>query len=70
MPFSASDAVAIDRLGIDVMDLHLAARVDSGVNERFRERLVRFGEIDVLADHRDVHLVLGMHERVDEPVPH
>ena len=29
------DAVALDRFRIDVMDLHLAAGVDSGVRQRF-----------------------------------
>ena len=64
-----ADAVAFDRLRIDVMDLHLAAGMDAGVDQRFGQRLVRLREIDILAHHRHVHLVLGMHQRVDQLVP-
>ena len=52
------------------MDLHLAAGMDPGVGQRFGQRFVRLGEIDVLADHRHVHFVLGMHECVDQLVPY
>ncbi len=62
-------AVALDRLGIDVVDVHLAAGMDAGVRQRLRQRLVRLRQIDVLADHRDVHRVLGMLQRLDEAVP-
>jgi CTP synthase len=40
--------------------------VDAGVDQCLGQRLVRLGEIDVLAHHRDVHRVLGMLERVDQ----
>src|SRR5207244_4717923 len=40
-PAKSADAVAFDRLRIDVMDLHLAAGMDAGVDQRFGQRLVR-----------------------------
>ncbi len=39
------------------------------MRQRLGQRLVRFGQVDVLADHRDVHAVLGMLERVDQRAP-
>ena len=49
-----TDPALLDALGIDVLNLDARAGVDAGVNQRFRERLVRLGEIDVFADDRDV----------------
>src|SRR5690606_30750981 len=54
----------------DVFDVDLRARVDAGVHQRFGQRLVRFGQVDVLADHADGELVLGVFERLDQVVPH
>ena len=51
------------------MDVDLAPRVDAGVDQRLGQRLVRFGEVDVLADHRDVDRMLRVHQRVDQRVP-
>jgi hypothetical protein len=39
------------------------------MGQRFVQRLVRIGQVDVLADHRDIHLALRMLERLDDPVP-
>ena len=39
------------------------------VDQRFGQRLVRFRQVDVLADHRDVHFVPRMLERIDQLVP-
>src|SRR5690606_5775415 len=36
----------------------------------FRQRLVRFGEIDILADHADAHMVLGVANGFDQAFPH
>jgi hypothetical protein len=36
----------------------------------FGQRLVGFGEIDVLADEGDVDLVLRMFQRIDQLLPH
>ena len=68
--FQGIETVALDRFRIDVVDLHFAAGVDARMGQRLRQRLVRFGEIDILADHRNVHVVLGVHHRVDQLVPH
>ena len=51
------------------MDVDLAAGVNTGVRQRFRQRFVRFGEVDILADHRDVHRVFRVLQRRDEAVP-
>src|SRR5690606_7824580 len=45
--FQAGGAFLFDDLGIKVFDVHTATGVDAGVGERFRQRLVRFGEIDI-----------------------
>jgi hypothetical protein len=49
--------------------MRTGAGVDAGVAERLVERLVRVRQIDVLADHADLDLVLRMLERDDELVP-
>ena len=65
----AVDAFAFQHLGVDVVDVDLRARVHAGVGQRLGQRLVRFRQVDILADHRDVHFVLRMLERVDQLVP-
>src|SRR5437773_3226047 len=64
-----ADAVLLDRLRIHVTDVDPAARVDPGVDERLVQRLVGIGEVDILADHGDGDLVLGMLERLDQLFP-
>jgi len=39
------------------------------VDQRLGQRLVRLGQVDVLADHRDAHRVLRAIERLDDPRP-
>ena len=51
------------------MNVHLGARVDARVDQRLGQRLVRFGQVDVFADHGDVHFVRRVLERIDQPVP-
>jgi hypothetical protein len=48
------------------VDVDLAAGVHAGMDQRFGQRLVGFGEVDVLADEGDVDLVLRVLERVDQ----
>src|SRR6267143_301160 len=64
-----ADAFLLDDFRIHVTDVDPAARMDSRMNQRFVERLVGIGEIDVLADHRDGDLVLRMLERLDQLFP-
>src|SRR5690606_7415131 len=66
----ACRALALDALRVDVVDHRPGAGVDPGVNQRLRERLVRFREVDVLSDQRDVHFRLRVLEPVYEPLPH
>ncbi len=40
------------------------------MHQRLGERLVRFGQVDVLADEGNIDLVLRVLERIDEPFPH
>ena len=57
-PCSASDSTPsrFDLFRVDVMDVDLASALDAGVDERLGQRLVRLGQVDVLADHGDVAL--------------
>ena len=64
-----ANPVALDHLRVDIMNLHLAPRVNAGVRQRFGQRLVRFGQVDIFADHRDVHFVLWMHQGIDQLTP-
>jgi hypothetical protein len=43
--------------------------MDARVRQRLVERLVRIGQVDVLADHADRDFVLGMIERVEHALP-
>ena len=63
-------AVLLDLLGIDVLDIHARFRVDGGVTQRFDERLVRFGQIDILADHADGDVVLRILDGLHQTRPH
>ena len=51
------------------MDLDLGFRVHAGMHQRFGQRLVGFGQVDILADEGDVDLVLWVHQRVRQLVP-
>ena len=62
-------AVALDLFRVDVDDVDLGASVDAGVLQRFGQRLVRLGQIDVLAHHRDLDRVVRLLDRVDDVVP-
>src|SRR5438034_4060354 len=65
-----ADAVLFDRLRIHVADADPAARVDPGVDEPLVQRLVGIGKVDILADHGNGDLVLGMLERLDQLFPY
>ncbi|OPZ03600.1 MAG: hypothetical protein BWZ09_02352 [Alphaproteobacteria bacterium ADurb.BinA305] len=52
------------------MDPDLRLGMHAGVVERLDQRLVRLGKVHVLADETDIHGLLRVLERVDEPVPH
>jgi hypothetical protein len=43
--------------------------VDAGVRQRFRQRLVRLCQVDVLANHCDPDRALGVLEAIDQPSP-
>ena len=51
------------------MDGNLGARVNAGVNQGFRQGFVRFGQVDVLANHRDIDRVIGMLECIGQTPP-
>ena len=67
--FEHRRAFGFDALRIDVVDRDAALGVDSRVHERLAQRLVRLGEVDVLADHRDAHFALRVLEPVHEAIP-
>ncbi len=63
-------AVLFQRFGINVMHLDPAARVDARMHQRFSQRLIGFGEIDIFANEGDIHFVLRVFQRIDQLVPH
>src|SRR5207237_143197 len=65
----AVDTVAFHGFRIEVMNGALAAGVNAGVGQRVAQRYVRFGQVDVFADHGDVDVVLRMDQRFDQVAP-
>jgi hypothetical protein len=63
-------AVVLEGFGIDVMDVDLAAGMDAGVGQGFGQGFVGLGQVHVLADEGDVHLVFRVLQGVDQPLPH
>ena len=59
----------LDVLGLHVVDVDARARADAGVAQRLGQRHVRVAQVDVLADHRDRDLGLGMRLGVDDGLP-
>jgi hypothetical protein len=64
-----ADVRRVQVFRIDVLDLDPRVVVDAGVAQRLVQRLVRVGQIDVLAAHRDRDLVLRVLDLVHEVVP-
>lgn len=56
--------------GIDVLDVDARRGVQPGMAQRLDQRLVRLGEVDILADHADGDLVLRVLQRVHHARPH
>ena len=61
--------VALERLGVDVVELDLDVVGDAAVRERLVERLVGVAVVHVLADDRDVDLAGRVLDAVDEALP-
>ena len=64
-----ADVRRAQAFGVDVLDLHPRMVVDAGVAQRLVERLVRVGQLDVLAAHGDRHFGLRMLKLVHQTVP-
>ena len=62
-------AVSLDLFGIDVADLDLAARGDAGMDQRLGQRLVGFGQVDILADKGHIEHPFRMFQRVHDRLP-
>src|SRR5579883_3437143 len=62
-------ALLLDLLGAHLADLEADVVRGRRVRERLVDRLVGVVELDVLADERDLERLLGVDERVDEPLP-
>jgi hypothetical protein len=62
-------AFPLDLLGVDIVDAHARTGLDAGMDQRFRQRLVGFGEIGVLADERDTGFTGRMLEPIDDVAP-
>ena len=67
--FECVDAVGLDRIGIDLDDVDPGTGVHPGMRERFIQRLVGIGMIDVLTDEAYRDLVFRIFHRLDNPVP-
>ncbi len=62
-------AVPLDLLGVDIVNVDLGVGVDAGVQQGFVQRLVGIGQIHVLADHGDVHRGGRVLDRLHHPFP-
>ena len=63
-------AVALKLFGIQVLQVNAAIIGNTAVSERFSQRFVGFGQIDILADDCDAHLaVAGMAQFFDNILP-
>ncbi len=67
--FQNTDTVLLNVFRIEINDIDLAARMDAGVLDRFDQRLVGLGQIDILADESHGHFVLRMLQRNDQVAP-
>jgi hypothetical protein len=56
-------------LGVEVVDLHAHVVLQPGVAQRLVQRLVAVRQVDVLADHGDLHFALRMLHLVHQVVP-
>src|SRR6185503_480641 len=60
----------LDLLGVDVLEVDADVVVQPAVDERLVERLVRVAQVDVLADHADLHRAARrLPEALDDPLP-
>ena len=59
----------LDLLGLHVEDVDARTRSDARVAQRLRQRHVGVAQVDVLADHRDRDLGLGVGLGVDDGLP-
>ena len=63
------EAVVLDQLRVDSLDLDRCVVEDAGVRERLADRNVRVLEFDVLADQRDRDVALRMKQTLDDRRP-
>src|SRR4051812_20053377 len=66
---AAEALVLFQLLGIEVVDVDAALRVDAGVLQRLVQRFVRVLQVEVFADEGDVDLVLWILLRLDDLAP-
>ena len=62
-------AFTLDLLGVEVVDGDAGGGVHAGMHQRLGQRLVGLGEVDVLADHGNAHVMARMLQPLDEGVP-
>ncbi len=62
-------AVGFDFFRIQVFDVDPAAGMNTGVAQGFSQRLVRFGQVDIFADHADSDFVGRVFQRVHQLGP-
>ena len=67
--FQAACTVFFNVFAVDIGNLHIGLRVNARVFQRFGERFVRLGQIDIFAHHRNSGNVFGILNRVDDFFP-
>ena len=55
--------------GIDVTDVHFGAMVNTGMINRFDQRLIGIQQVHILTDHRDGHFLLWVELGVCHVIP-
>ena len=62
-------AIAFQVFRIQIMDPHLGVRLNPGMHQRLDQRLVRFGQVDVLAHKGHIDKALRVFQRMHQLVP-
>ena len=63
------DPFLLDLARVDIGDVHPGPRLNTGVADRFVQRLVGIEQFHVLAHHRQVELTLRIELGINDPIP-
>ena len=65
----AADALLLDALRFDVVNIDARSRVNAAVQQRLGQRDVGIAKIDILANHSNVHFALRILLGLDDSLP-